>query len=31
MNIEILTVGPLKTNCYLVYKDSECLIIDPGA
>lgn len=31
MNIEILTVGPLGTNCYLLEKDGKCLIIDPGA
>ena len=31
MNIEILTVGALNTNCYLVSKDNKCLIIDPGA
>lgn len=28
-----VVVGPLETNCYLVYcvESSECLIIDPGA
>ena len=31
MNIDILRVGPLQANCYLVYKDKKCLIIDPGA
>jgi len=31
MNIEILQVGPLATNCYLLEKDGKCLIIDPGA
>lgn len=31
MNIEILQVGPLSTNCYLLEKDGKCLIIDPGA
>ena len=31
MNIDILKVGPLQANCYLVYKDNKCLIIDPGS
>lgn len=31
MNIDILTVGELQTNCYIVSKDNKCLIIDPGA
>ncbi len=31
MNIEILTVGSLQTNCYILYIKDECLIIDPGA
>lgn len=31
MNIEILKVGELETNCYLIHKDGKCLIIDPGA
>lgn len=30
MKIQKLVIGPLKTNCYLVYKNDECLIIDPG-
>lgn len=30
MHIEIIKVGPLKTNCYLVIKDNNCLIVDPG-
>lgn len=25
-----LVVGPLKTNCYILYQDNKCLIIDPG-
>ncbi len=25
-----LVVGELKTNCYILYNDDECLIIDPG-
>jgi glyoxylase-like metal-dependent hydrolase (beta-lactamase superfamily II) len=33
MNYEILIVGPLETNCYLVYSQdsSECAVVDPGA
>jgi len=33
MNYEILIVGPLETNCYLVFcQDSlECAVVDPGA
>lgn len=26
-----LVVGKLRTNCYIVYEDGKCLIIDPGA
>ncbi len=31
-NIHTLIVGPLETNCYILYTDdrSECLVIDPG-
>ncbi len=25
-----LVVGPLKTNCYILYEDEKCIIIDPG-
>lgn len=25
-----LVVGPLQTNCYILYEDNKCLIIDPG-
>ena len=25
-----LVVGPMETNCYILYEDSKCLIIDPG-
>ncbi len=30
---EFVIVGPLETNCYLVYceESKECVIIDPGA
>jgi len=31
MRIEIIKVGPLKTNCYLIMKDQKCLIVDPGS
>ncbi len=33
MNYEVLSVGPLETNCYIVYcQDSlECAVVDPGA
>ncbi|MFD1038480.1 MBL fold metallo-hydrolase [Virgibacillus byunsanensis] len=30
MNIEQMALGPLGTNCYIVYKDNEALVIDPG-
>ncbi|MGM8213496.1 MBL fold metallo-hydrolase [Virgibacillus sp. W0430] len=30
MNIQSFSLGPLGTNCYIVYKQSEGLIIDPG-
>lgn len=31
MNISKIVVGELQTNCYLIEKDNECLLIDPGA
>lgn len=31
MNIKRIIVGELETNCYIVEKDDECIIIDPGA
>lgn len=33
MNYEVIAVGPLETNCYVVYcQDSlECAVVDPGA
>lgn len=33
MNITILTVGPVQTNCYIVSKEgsSSCIVVDPGA
>jgi len=30
MKIKQIVVGPLQTNCYLLIKNQECLIIDPG-
>ena len=30
MNINILKVGYLKTNCYIVEKNNSILIVDPG-
>lgn len=30
MKIHTLPVGQLQTNCYLIEKNNECLIIDPG-
>ena len=26
-----LVVGQLQTNCYILYEDDKCLIVDPGA
>ena len=30
MNIEIVKVGLLQTNCYILSKNNNVLIIDPG-
>ena len=30
MDIKTIVVGELEENCYLLIKDKECLIIDPG-
>src|SRR5690625_1853012 len=30
MQIETFSLGPLGTNCYVVQKDDQCLVIDPG-
>lgn len=30
MNVEILKVGTLKCNCYILTKGNEALVIDPG-
>ena len=33
IHVETVPLGPLGTNCYLVYREgsSQCLVIDPGA
>lgn len=31
MNIKTIVVGDLQTNCYIVEKGNNCIIIDPGA
>ena len=31
MNIKTISVGELQTNCYVLEKENECIIIDPGA
>lgn len=31
MNIKKVIVGELQTNCYIILKENECIIIDPGA
>ncbi|MBR1417109.1 MAG: MBL fold metallo-hydrolase [Bacilli bacterium] len=30
MNIKTVVVGQLQENCYIVEKDDNCIIIDPG-
>jgi len=30
LNIKAFSLGPLGTNCYIVYKEAKALIIDPG-
>ncbi|CDQ39665.1 MBL fold metallo-hydrolase [Virgibacillus salexigens] len=30
MKIEIMSLGPLGTNCYIVYQDNQALVFDPG-
>ena len=30
MNIKTLTLGPLQVNCYIIYVNQHCLVIDPG-
>lgn len=31
MEIKVLSLGPIGTNCYIVSKNNECLLFDPGA
>lgn len=31
MKVKTLVLGPLKTNCYLIEKENNCLIIDPAS
>ncbi|WP_047984138.1 MBL fold metallo-hydrolase [Ornithinibacillus californiensis] len=30
MNIKQFSLGPLGTNCYIIYKENKAIIIDPG-
>ena len=30
MNIQTLVLGPLQVNCYIVYENQSCVVIDPG-
>ncbi len=30
MKIDVLQVGPLMVNCYIVHDSGECIIVDPG-
>ena len=30
VNIEKISIGKLKQNCYIIYKNKHCFIIDPG-
>lgn len=30
MDLKIIRVGELDTNCYILSKDNRCLVIDPG-
>ena len=30
MIVKRLILGPLSTNCYLIIKDNNCLIVDPA-
>ncbi|WP_249871101.1 MBL fold metallo-hydrolase [Oceanobacillus saliphilus] len=31
MNIKGMSVGPIGTNCYIVFDDQDAIVIDPGA
>jgi len=30
MQIRIFPMGPLETNCYLIYSDTQAIVVDPG-
>ncbi|MBN2908400.1 MBL fold metallo-hydrolase [Polycladomyces sp. WAk] len=30
MNVRSFTLGPVATNCYVLYEESEAVVIDPG-
>ena len=30
MKVEVVSVGYLEENCYIISKDNKCLVIDPG-
>ena len=30
MDIKVIKVGPLETNCYILELNNECIIVDPG-
>ncbi len=32
INIDLIVVGPIRTNCYIIYRDGmdECVVVDPG-
>lgn len=30
MNVKKVIVGPILTNCYLLIKGNDCLVVDPG-
>lgn len=30
MDLEIIKVGELETNCYILSKNNKCIVIDPG-
>ena len=30
MNVTVMQLGPLETNCYIVHSEARALVIDPG-
>ena len=30
MNVKTLVVGAIRANCYLIWNDRACVLIDPG-